>query len=243
MNYKLLWEDQFDQDGKPNPEIWTIETGGHGFGNGEQQFYTNREKNIFIKDGILNIVAHKEKYEHLNYTSAKITTEGKKSIKNGRVEVVAKVPHGAGTWPAIWFLGNQFKEVGWPSCGEIDLMEHVGHNPNVVHFSLHSKTNYFHIKNQPTKVVKLENIVNEFHEFAMDWEENQITFYLDGKEQETFIKPKDASKEQWPFSQDFYLILNLALGGTWGGLIDDSNFPISFQIKSVKIYERSDLID
>ncbi len=242
MKYKLLWEDLFSVDGAPNPEFWTIETGGHGFGNGEQQFYTNQEKNVFVKDGLLNIVAQKEKYENKNYTSAKLTTEGKKSIQNGRVEIVAKVPSGAGTWPAIWLLGNQFRSISWPSCGEIDLMEHVGHNPNVLHFSLHSKTNYFHIKNQPTKVVKLENFVNHFHEFAMDWKEDEITFYLDGIEQETFTKPHDASEEQWPFNQGFYLILNLALGGTWGGEIDDSIFPVTFQIKSVKIYERSDLI-
>ena len=242
MNYKLLWEDQFDKDGMPNPEIWTIETGGHGFGNGEQQFYTNHSKNIFVKDGTLNIVANKEKHENREYTSAKLTTEGIKTIQHGRIEIVAKVPSGGGTWPAIWLLGEQFRRVSWPLCGEIDLMEHVGHNPNVIHFSLHSKTNYFHKNNQPTIVVKQKNIVNQFHEYAMDWHEDEITFYLDGKKQKTFNKSKDSTTEQWPFNQGFYLIINLALGGAWGGQIDETIFPVIFQIKSVKIYEGSDSI-
>ncbi len=242
MNYKLLWEDQFDKDGMPNPDIWTIETGGHGFGNNEQQFYTNRSKNVFIKDGILNIVGNKEKYENCEYTSAKLTTEGIKTIQHGRIDVVAKVPSGDGTWPAIWFLGEGFRKANWPLCGEIDLMEHVGHNPNVIHYSLHSKTNYFHKNNQPTIVVKQKNIVNQFHEYAMDWQEDEITFYLDGKKQKTFYRSKDATIEQWPFNQGFYLIINLALGGAWGGKIDNSIFPVTFQIKSVKIYEGSDSI-
>ncbi|PKK92630.1 MAG: glycoside hydrolase [Tenericutes bacterium HGW-Tenericutes-6] len=239
MSYKLLWEDKFEIDGAPNPKIWNMETGGHGFGNGEQQYYTNELKNIFVKDGILNIVAYHEPYENCNYTSGKITTENKVSIQKGRIEVIAKVPSGHGTWPAIWFLGNKFRKISWPECGEIDLMEHVGHNENVVHFSLHSKTNYFHINNQPTKVVKKENIVNEFHEYAMDWKEDEIIFYLDGIEQERFLKRKGAKSDEWPFNQDFYMIINLALGGTWGGAIDDSSFPITFQVKSVKVYKES----
>ncbi len=236
MNYKLLWQDTFDKDGLPNPKLWNIETGGHGFGNGEQQYYTNLPKNIFIKDGLLNIVAYKEKYKNCFYTSGKLTTEGKISVNKGRIEVIAKVPSGGGTWPAIWFLGNNFREVSWPECGEIDLMEHVGNNENVVHFSLHSKTNYFHLNNQPTKVVKQENIVDQFHEYSMDWKEDEIIFYLDGIEHEKFFKRKDAGVDEWPYNQDFYLILNLALGGSWGGSIDDTIFPVTFQIKSVKVY-------
>jgi len=240
MSYKLLWKDEFEEDGMPNQAYWVMETGGHGFGNQEQQYYTNQSKNVYVKDGILNIVAYKETYENCEYTSAKLTTEGKKTIQNGRIEVVAKVPHGDGTWPAIWLLGNQFRKVNWPLCGEIDLMEHVGHNPNVVHFSLHSKTNYFHKNNQPTKVITQEKIIDQFHAYAMDWQEDQITFYFDGIKQQTFYRPKNASMEQWPFNQGFYLIFNLALGGTWGGFIDDKIFPVTFQIKSVKVYEGCD---
>ncbi|MBU1141907.1 MAG: glycoside hydrolase family 16 protein [Firmicutes bacterium] len=240
MEYKLVWQDTFEQDGAPNPDIWVIQTGGHGFGNKEQQFYSDRPKNIFIKDGILNIVAYKEQIENREYSSAKITTEGKKSICKGRIEVVAKIPSGSGTWPAIWLLGDNRKKVNWPMCGEIDLMEHVGHNPNVIHFSLHSKSNYFRINNQPTKVVKRDDTVDQFHEFAMDWKDDEITFYLDKIKQEIFRKPENATVEQWPFNLGFHLIFNLAIGGTWGGTIDDQIFPVTFQIKSVKIYEGSE---
>lgn len=240
MTYKLLWQDLFEKDGLPDPELWNLETGGHGFGNGEAQFYTNRMKNAFVKDRILHIVAYKEDYQNRHYTSAKLTTEHKKTIMHGKIEVVAKIPEGDGTWPAIWLLGNEFRTKGWPVCGEIDMMEHVGHNPNVVHFSLHSKTNHFQINNQPTKVITQEGILGKFHEFSIEWDDNHISFFMDQVLQEKFEKPKQASRDKWPFNQPFYLILNLALGGTWGGKIDDTIFPVDFQIKSVKVYERSE---
>ncbi len=239
MAYKLLWQDLFEADGLPDASIWNLETGGHGFGNGEQQFYSDRMKNAFVKNGMLHLVAYKEDYQNKHYTSAKITTENKKSIMHGRIEVVAKIPEGKGTWPAIWLLGNDFRKIGWPLCGEIDMMEHVGSNPNVVHFSLHSKTNHFQINNQPTKVINQQDILGQFHEFRIDWNEKSISFYLDGNLQQTFEKPEHASMEKWPFNQPFYLIINVALGGTWGGDIDDSIFPVVFQIKSVKVYEGS----
>ncbi len=243
MKYKLIWQDLFEVDGKPNEAYWVMETGGHGFGNNEQQYYTDELKNVYVKDGILNIVGHKENYQNQSYTSAKITTENKKLIMHGKIEVVAKIPPGNGTWPAIWLLGNQFRTKGWPLCGEIDLMEHVGHHQNIVHFSLHSKTNHFQIKNQFTKVIKQEDLVSQFHAYSMTWSKDEISFFLDDKIQQTFKKTKNSEEDKWPFNQPFYLIINLALGGTWGGKIDDSIFPVTFQIKSVKIYERSEKND
>lgn len=240
MNYKLLWSDHFKVDGAPDSTIWNIDHAGHGFGNNENQFYTRDLKNAFVKDGILNIVARKEKYEHRDYTSAKLTTYQKKSIHYGRVEVMAKIPQGAGTWPAIWFLGEQFHEIGWPICGEIDLMEHVGKNPKNIHFSLHSKSFNFHRHNQPTMVVYKEDIFDGFHEYAINWDENSISFELDKINVATFKKRENADVEEWPFNQPMYLILNLAIGGNWGGAIDDSIFPVSLQIKYVNVYERSE---
>ncbi|MCD4826344.1 MAG: glycoside hydrolase family 16 protein [Acholeplasmataceae bacterium] len=239
MDYKLVWQDLFDQN-KLDLSIWNIETGGHGFGNNEDQFYTNQEKNIFIQDRVLNIVAHKEKFENRNYTSAKITTKNKKHIKYGRVEVMAQVPKGMGTWPAIWLLGENINENGWPLCGEIDIMEHVGNHKGFFHFSLHSKSFNHNIQNQPTYVYENSKLLDGFHLYSIEWCENEISFFIDDLHMVTFKKQKDASKEQWPFDQPFYIILNLAIGGNWGGNIDDGMFPISFKIEHVKVYERSD---
>ena len=240
MNYQLIWEDQFLNDGAPDSKIWKLETGGHGFGNNEFQYYTDHLKNCYIKDQILHIKAYKENYLNREYTSAKLTTEGIKSIMYGKIEVMAKVPKGKGTWPAIWLLSDQFRKIGWPLCGEIDMMESVGRNPNKIHFSLHSKTFNFHKENQPTKVITDETIYSDFHEYAIIWDEKSIAFLYDQKIVETFYKKQNDGLEEWPFNQSFYLILNLAIGGNWGGAVDDSLFPIDFLIKYVKVYERSE---
>ena len=236
--YKLSWQDLFETDGKPNADIWTHETGGYGFGNQEAQYYTDRLSNCYVKQGHLHIIALKEAYENCNYTSAKLTTYQKKHIQCGRIEVMAKLPQGHGTWPAIWLLGENMKKgAGWPLCGEIDMMEHVGHNPNHVHFSLHTKNAHLHLNNQPNKAFYVEHLIEGFHEYALNWTKDSMTFYLDQKEQVTFTKKPGATIEDWPFNQPFYLILNLALGGTWGGPIDDDALPSEFIFKYVKVYE------
>ena len=240
MTYKLLWEDNFAKDGKPDESIWNLETGGYGFGNNEFQYYTDKDKNAFIKDGILNIVSYHEKYENREYTSAKLTTKNKKSIMHGRIEVSAKIPEGFGTWPAIWLLGNNMNEVGWPLWGEIDMMEHVGRNPNKVHFSLHTKSFHFHQKNQRTEVIEVPDLFDDFHEYAMEWTENEITFFFDKKKHQTFTKKPNDTDSEWPFNQGFYLILNLAIGGNWGGAVDNTIFPLTMQFKYVKVYEGSE---
>ncbi len=238
--YRLLWQDIFDYEGTPDSNYWNIEVAGHGFGNNEAQYYTNRLKNVRVHEGELIITGLKEDYKNRHYTSGKLTTKDKKHLKYGRVEVMASLPKGRGTWPAIWFLGTDMEQVGWPACGEIDLMEHVGHNPETIHFSLHSKTNYHHIGNQPTAVFKLPGILEGFHEYRMDWTEEEVSFYLDKTLMVTFKKQDYIHKAAWPFDKDYYLILNVALGGTWGGTIDDSIFPTEMRVKYVKVYERID---
>lgn len=239
MTYKLVWQDEFKEK-TLNKDIWNIDTGGRGFGNNEDQFYTDEEKNIFIKDEMLHIVAHKENYENRSYTSGKITTKNKKVIQYGRIEVMAKVPKGKGTWPAIWLLGANIKEVGWPLCGEIDLMEHVGKRPGEFHFSLHSKSFNHRLYNHPTYVHEDLNLLEDFHLYSFDWDEESITFYVDQKHIVTFKKSEHASVEDWPFNHPYYFIINLAIGGNWGGDIDESIFPVEFKIKHVKVYERSE---
>lgn len=237
--YKLLFEDLFDYEGKPDEKIWTFETGGHGFGNNELQYYTDRLDNCYVKNGILTIEAKKEDYEGNHYTSAKLITYPKKPLLYGKVKVMAKLPKGKGTWPAIWFLGTSFKEgKAWPDCGEIDLLEHVGANPAQVHFSLHTKKHNHIIKTQPTYFYKDEQLLDSFHEYQMIWDQNEIAFYVDDVHKVTFKKEEVTFDDQWPFDEPHYLILNLAMGGWWGGEIDDQAMPQKFEIKYVKVYER-----
>lgn len=239
--YKLVWKDKFLIDGKPDSNIWNLETGGHGFGNNEDQFYTNNLKNAFVENGILNIVAYKEDFENRHYTSAKLTTYGKKSINKGRIVVKAKLPKGKGTWPAIWLLPNsiQTEKEPWPLCGEIDIVEHVGRNPNVIHFSLHSEKYNHRKNNHKTHFVENTNIYDDFVSYEIRWDENKITYYVDEIKQVEFYKDESAGNKEWPFDKPYYLIINLAIGGTWGGEVDDSIFPVAMQISSVEVYEKS----
>lgn len=238
MPYKLLWEDRFEHDGKPDPAIWTLVTGGTGFGNNEDQYYTDREENASVKAGVLSIIARKETFENRQYTSAKLSTFGKKSIGYGRLEIEALLPSGKGTWPAIWLLGNNIHEVGWPKCGEIDLMEHVGKNPDHIHFSMHCEAYNFHKNNHRTFVIHREGVRDTFHQYAMEWNETSLSFYFDSELLFTFDKHPGDTPKEWPFNQEFYLILNLAVGGFWGGAIDDTIFPVSIQFRALRVYER-----
>ncbi len=241
--YRLLWEDQFKINGKPDDRIWDIQKGGQGFGNNEDQYYTDHLENVYVKDGMLHIVGLKEEYEHRHYTSGKLVTYKKQHIKYGKLEVEAKLPAGNGTWPAIWLLGENIKRVGWPLCGEIDVMEHVGKNHGHVHFSLHSDTYNHKLCNHPTYVIENQRVTDEFHTYGIEWQEQQITFTFDHEKVITFKKEIGDTDREWPFDQPFYLILNLAIGGNWGGVIDDTIFPVEFLIKSVKVFERVDSND
>ena len=207
---KIIFMDHFDEGTSPNPKYWNMDIGGSGFGNNEDQFYTNRKENIFLKDSLLHIVARKEDFEHRHYTSAKITTKDKVSIQYGSVEVKMKLPKGLGTWPAVWFLGENIRQVGWPACGEIDLMEYVGKEPNSLHFSLHSK-NYNHTKFNNLHLKKeINDLANDFHVYRLDWDKTGFKYYFD--EELIFSAPK-ADKEgedNWPFDAPFFMIINLA---------------------------------
>ncbi len=242
MKYELLFEDNFNYVGKPAEEHWNIEVAGHGGGNAELQYYVDKEDTVFVKDGMLHIVAKKEPYMGKEYTSAKLLTYGKHSIQYGKVEVEAKLPKGKGTWPAIWMLPNSFK-VGnsWPGCGEIDIMEHIGRVQDSVHFSLHTGTyNFRNNDTQFTSVKHIENVSDSFHTYGIEWDEKRIKFTIDDEECAQFTKGEreDVSESGWPFDQPFYLILNLAIGGHWGGEVDDSTLPWVMNVKSVRVYKK-----
>ncbi len=242
-NYQLVWSDEFDIDGLPQSSHWTFEEGGHGWGNNEKQFYLkNSLENAYVKEGKLYIVALTKKHENNNYTSAKLTTYQKLDLQYGRIEVRAQLPRGKGTWPAIWLLPESIQNgaEGWPACGEIDIMEHVGKDPNVVHHSLHTEL-YNHIKNtQITYFEKYEDLFDTFHTYEIEWTDQKISFYVDGlKKYEAFKGQdgKDITNAGWPFDKPYYLILNLAIGGNWGGEIDNTIFPAQLVIDYVRVYQ------
>lgn len=235
--FKLVFEEDFSKDGKINTDHWTYQQGGHGWGNKELQYYTDRLDNLFIKDGVLNIVAIKEPYENCQWTSARITTAKKLSWQYGKVEVTAKLPKGSGSWPAIWMLGENIKEVGWPTCGEIDIMEHVGQNQDVVHFSLHTEKMNHTIGTQRTKFLRFEGVSETFKKYGFEWDEKGFTFFVDDIEQARFLKNEEDNESTWPFDQPFHLILNLAIGG-WGGDVDPSYDRFVYQISKIQVFKK-----
>ncbi|ERJ11606.1 glycoside hydrolase family 16 protein [Haloplasma contractile] len=245
-SYSLVWEDQFDYEGKPDPNKWHLETGGHGFGNAEKQYYTDCIENAYVKEGKLTIVAKKEDYKNNNYTSAKLSTNGIDSWQYGRFEIKAKLPKGQGTWPAIWMLSDAFKGGRrWPLCGEIDIMEHVGRDQDKIHFSLHSEKYNHNKKTQLTDFHHIEGVSETFKIYTVEWTPEYIRFLVDNTPYKTFYKAEnncnnDTDEVCWPFDQPFYLILNIALGGFLGGRIDDAIFPQKLEVDYVRIYQKND---
>ena len=241
--WQMVWDDEFNYTGLPDSTKWSYEVGGNGWGNNEKQYYIEKSiENSVVKNGVLSIIALKKQYENLNYTSAKLTTFNKLSIQYGKIEVRAKLPRGKGNWPAIWMLSESYqkKTEPWPLCGEIDIMEHVGKNPNSIHTSLHSEL-YNHIKGtQITHFEKLQDVFDTFHKYGIEWTKDYIRFYVDDILFFESYKGQDgrvSSNEGWPFDKPFYLILNLAIGGGWGGEIDDAIFPNEMQIDYVRVYQ------
>lgn len=237
----LVWNDEFNYSGLPDSIKWNYEVGGHGYGNNELQYYTkNRKENARVENGNLVIEARKENWDQNKYTSAKLVTKGLQSWKNGKVEVKAKLPKGRGTWPAIWMMSENMKE--WPDDGEIDIMEHVGYNPGFVHASVHTKK-YNHIINtQKTDTIVVNDVSEKFHVYKMDWSPEKIDMYVDDTKYYTYINT-EKTYEAWPFDQPFYLILNQAVGGNWGGKegVDENIYPQKFYIDYVRVYQNTNV--
>ena len=241
MAYKLVWFDEFSNDGRPDPSKWQLEQGGHGFGNNELQYYTDFEHNAYVKDGHLMIKAYREIYGEHHYTSAKLTTYGLKSFQYGKLLIRAKLPKGAGTWPAIWMLPNSMKKgVSWPRSGEIDIMEHVGKDPQTVHFSLHTALYNHKSGTQYTYFEHIDGVDEAFHEYGIEWTPEYMAFLVDEREVVRYVRGsdnRDIEELGWPFDQKFYLILNLAVGGFWGGPVDDHCLPAALEVDYVRYYE------
>lgn len=234
QNKKLVWQENFDGTDL-NQKNWNFETGNGcpslcGWGNNESQIYTN--SNHVLKNGKLIITVQKK--DNI-YTSTKITTKSKKEFLNGYIEARAKLPIGQGLWPAFWMLGANITEIGWPKCGEIDILEYVGREPHTVYTTLHTQDSHGNSVN--TKKTFLAAIENGFHTYGIDWTKNKIDFFVDKKLVYHF-EPTPKNGDTWPFDKPFYVILNLAIGGNFGGFkIDDSVLPQQFTIDYVKVYQ------
>ena len=243
VSAELVWQEEFDYTGLPNPDIWTFETAGNdwGWGNGEDQFYTDgRRENAWVENGVCTITALKEQYaEGFGYTSARIITRGKAEWLYGRIEVSAKLPEGQGIWPAIWMMPTDEYYGGWPDSGEIDIMEYFGFMPDTVCGTVHMKDyNHKAGTSKGGRIVR-EGIHDGFHIYAVEWLPDRIDFYFDNEKYFTYQKKSEAWSK-WPYDKPFHLRLNCAVGGDWmkeNGGIDDSLFPHHFEIDYVRVYE------
>jgi beta-glucanase (GH16 family) len=242
--YTLVWNDEFNGSSIDNKK-WEHEVNGHGGGNNELQYYTPKDDNSYVKDGKLFIVAIKEQFTGpdgtRDYTSARMRTLNRGDWLYGRIEVSAKLPSGRGTWPAIWMLPSDWEYGGWPNSGEIDIMEHVGYDPNRVHGSVHTAAYNHTIGTQKSAVLPVPKAMTEFHTYAVEWFEDRIEFYIDDIFYFTFNN-ENSGWEKWPFDKRFNLILNIAVVGNWGGVqgIDPNAFPATMEIDYVRVYERTE---
>lgn len=235
-NRTLVFEETFNEGVLPNEDHWDYDVGGGGWGNKELQYYTRGDTdNVKIKDGKLIISAIKKEMENHPITSARLVSRGKHHWLYGRFEFRAKLPAGKGTWPAIWTLGIDEDGLRWPHIGEIDIMEHVGRDLDTIHFSLHTGKYNHPKRTQITHTTEIEGVTEQFHDYVMDWDEEKISFEVDGIEHCRFFK-KDYA-DSWPFDKPHYLILNVAIGGGFGGSVDMTCLPASMEIESIRIYQ------
>ena len=239
-DWKLVWSDEFDKPGLPDPAKWGYEKGF--VRNHEKQYYTDaRPENARVEDGALIIEARKEDYRDAQhtaqYTSASLTTQGKASWTYGRIEMRAKLPTGRGIWPAFWMLGIDHGKVSWPACGEIDIMELVGFNPEVV--EAHCHTAQSSGGRARGDKIHVDKPWEDFHIYAAEWYPDRIDFFRDSQKYFSY-KKEGADDVAWPFDKPQYIILNTAIGGAWGGQkgVDDSIFPQKYIIDYVRVYQK-----
>ena len=241
---KLVWSDEFSYKGLPDSTRWSYDKGrgcpvNCGWGNQEAQFYTwNREKNARVQNGYLALEAHHEKWEDAAYTSTRLVSKNKGDWKYGRIEVRAQLPKGTGIWPAIWMLPTDNQYGIWPKSGEIDIMEFVGYHPDSVFGTVHTEAYNGMRGTQKVKGISVSSLSTAFHTYAIEWNEKSISFFVDNQRINYFENDGKGSAT-WPYDQRFHLILNIAVGGGWGGKygIDDSIFPQQLLIDYVRVYQ------
>ncbi len=247
--FTLVWSDEFNgADGSsPDSSKWTYDTGGNGWGNNELECYTNLVQNAQLKGGNLVITAiHQPAYAcsggtTRDYTSARLKTQGLFSQAYGRFEARIKIPAGQGMWPAFWMLGNNITSVGWPTCGEIDIMENIGKEPGTVHGSLHGPSSVSRTSDA-TAAFSLpagQNFADDFHLYAVEWEPGTIRFYVDSNLYATFTQSQWPAGGTWAFDHPFFILLNVAVGGDWPGSPDTTTiFPQQMLVDYVRVYTK-----
>ena len=240
----LIWSDEFDVDGSPDSEKWTYSLGDGcpdicGWGNRERETYTNNPENVRVEDGNLIIEAHQISAEDSTYSSTRIKSHNDGSWKYGYIEIKAKIPEGRGVWPALWMLPSDWKYGGWPKSGEIDIMENVGYEPDNIHGTVHTAAFNHMTGTQVGNEKKIANTVSEFHTYAVDWTANNIDFIIDGEIYHSFAND-GSGPDAWPFDQSFYVIMNVAVGGNWGGKhgIDRKIWPQRMVVDYVRVYKK-----
>ncbi|MFO0414867.1 MAG: family 16 glycosylhydrolase [Bacteroidota bacterium] len=241
---KLVWSDEFNQSGLPDSAKWGYDAGrgcpqNCGWGNNELQYYTvSRKENARVENGHLIIEAHRENFQSSNYTSARLVTKEKGHWKYGRIEVRAKLPSGNGMWPAIWMLPAHSKYGNWPHSGEIDIVEYVGYIPDSLYATVHTGAYNGMINTQKGGRTYRNDLHSEFHVYSSIWTEDSISFFIDGEKYFSFRNDQKGSAV-WPFDQAFYLILNIAVGGNWGGKkgVDNLIFPQRMEVDYVRVYQ------
>lgn len=242
--WELIWQDDFNVNGLPSSSFWEYDVADGcphvcGWGNNELQYYTKEdEKNARVENGHLIIEAHKASLGNKEYTSARLVTRGKNAWRNGKIEVRAKLPTGLGTWPAIWMMPEENAYGGWPRSGEIDIMEHVGYCPDTIFGTVHTEAFNHGIGTQVGAGSYQPNAEGEFHTYSIIWNDDSISWMIDGKQYHEFLNKKKTYKE-WPFDKPFHIILNVAVGGNWGGKhgVDSSVFPQKMVVDYVKVYK------
>ena len=242
--WRLAWSDEFESPGLPDASKWTYDVGGSGWGNNELQYYAeSRRENARIEGGLLIVEARREPLGGRAYSSARLKTHA--GWTYGRIEVRAKLPRGRGTWPAIWMLPQRgtYGQGGWPDNGEIDIMEHVGFDPEIVHASVHTRA-YNHVdRTQRTAQTPVAGAQDDFHVYAVEWTTDRIRAFVDAREYFSFANERSSSSQadwrHWPFDRDFHILLNIAVGGNWGGQkgVDESVWPQRLEVDYVRVMQ------
>jgi len=238
QTWELKWSDEFDYTGLPDQTKWGYDVGGGGWGNNELEYYTDkRSENARVENGTLIIEAIKEVYGGKNYTSARLVTKSKGDWKYGKIEIRAKIPGGRGAWPAIWMLPTDWVYGNWPKSGEIDIMEYVGYDPKIIHGTVHTDAYNHTLGTQKGDTAVYADAETAFPTYSIQWTNNKIMFFVDDWKYFTFFS--NATWQTWPFDQKFHLLLNIAVGGSWGGVqgVDDNIFPIKMVVDYVRVYQ------
>lgn len=237
--YKLVWKDNFS--GKQiDTTKWSFDIWPAFKANKEEQAYTDFPENVRVSNGKLVITALKKQYNNASYTSGRLVTKHKGDWLYGKIEVRAKLPQGVGVWPAIWMLPTESMYGRWPKSGEIDIMEFVGFEKDTVHSTIHTEAFNHKIKTDKGSATKLKETKDGFHIYGCIWNKDRMDFFVDGEKYFSFENDQQGNSATWPFNRPFHLILNLAIGGSWGGThgIDNSIFPQDFVVDWVKVYQK-----